>query len=115
MPPSAAVTAMTEAELSDCVVQTAHLFSWKVCLVRPARTAHGWRTPFGADGVGWPDLTMVRGNQLLFAELKSMKGKQTREQLEWMIALRAAHAEYHLWTPESWSSGEIEAVLRRLS
>ena len=108
--PSAAAT-MSEAELSDCVVQTARLFGWRICLVRPARTAHGWRTPFGADGVGWPNITAVRGDQLLFAELKAEKGKVTPEQQAWLDVL-ANVGTTAVWRPAQWASGEIEAVLR---
>lgn len=102
---------MSEAELSDCVVQTARLFGWRVCLVRPARTVHGWRTPFGADGVGWPDLTMVRGDRLLFAELKAAKGKLTPEQVAWLDVLANVGTTV-VWRPSDWQSGVIENALR---
>ena len=102
---------MTEAELSDAVLELAHLFGWRVLLVRPARTSHGWRTPFGADGVGWPDLTLLRGQRLVVAELKSERGRLTSTQQDWLDALGTV-AEVHVWRPAQWVSGEIEAALR---
>lgn len=103
-------TSMTEAELSDNVIALAHLFKWKVLLVRPARTVHGWRTPFGADGVGWPDLTLVRGEQLLFVELKA-KGKVTPEQQSWLDVLSKV-GTVAVWRPTDWLDGTVERVLR---
>lgn len=103
---------MAEQELSDNVVELAHLFGFRVSLVRPARTAHGWRTPMGADGNGWPDLTLVKGDRLIFAELKSAKGRLTLEQVNWLEAL-GVPAESYVWRPTDWTEGTIEAVLRR--
>ena len=113
MLPSAVVT-MTEAELQECVIDTAHLFGWKVAHFRAAMTKHGWRTPVAADGKGFPDCVLVR-DRVIFAELKSSTGRISPDQSEWMISLRAAGAEYHLWAPDDWQSGAIEAVLRRHS
>ena len=105
------VATMSEADLSDAVVQLAHLFGWRVLLVRPARTAHGWKTPFGADGVGWPDLTLIRGDRLIFAELKSRRGRLTDDQRVWLDVLSAV-GETYIWRPEQWLDGTIERVLR---
>ena len=105
-------TQMTETELQDNTIELGHLFGWKIAHFRPALTKHGWRTPVSADGKGFVDLVLVR-DRVIFAELKSMSGKQTREQTEWMIALRASGAEYRLWTPQDWVSGTIEATLRK--
>lgn len=112
MPPSAAVTSMTEAELQDNVIELAHLFRYRVAHFRPARTAHGWATPVSADGKGFPDLVLCGRGRTIFAECKSMKGKQSSEQKEWMIAIRGARSLYFLWTPEDWVSGRIEEALR---
>src|SRR5665213_1836630 len=65
---------MTEAQWQRRVLDLAQLCGWRVAHFRPARTATGWRTAVEADGVGYPDLTMVRDGRLLFAELKSEAG-----------------------------------------
>jgi hypothetical protein len=104
-------TQMTEAELSDNVVELAHLFSWKAAHFRPARTAHGWVTPVGYDGKGFVDLVLVR-ERVIFVETKSAVGRLSPEQTTWRAWLTDAGAEWHLWTPTSWADGTIEAVLR---
>jgi hypothetical protein len=112
--PATVVATMAEAQLQDNIVELAHLFGWRVLLVRPARTAHGWRTPFGADGVGWPDLTLVRGDQIVFAELKSTKGRVTDEQQAWLDALMHV-GKVCVWRPVDWLDGSVESILRSRS
>lgn len=104
---------MTEAELQECTIELAHLFGWRVAHFRAARTAHGWRTPVAADGAGWPDLVLVR-ERLVVAELKSARGGLTAEQRLWLDDLSRAGIEAHIWRPADWTSGAIEAVLRRV-
>ena len=64
---------------------------------------------------GYPDLTMVRRGrargrgQVIYAELKSMKGKVTREQQWWIDDLLDAGCEVFVWRPDQWN--EICATL----
>lgn len=58
---------------------------------------------------GWPDLTLVRGRRLVFAELKSQTGRTTAAQDRWLAELAATEAEVFLWRPADWT--QIEAVL----
>jgi hypothetical protein len=60
---------------------------------------------------GFPDLTFVRGNRLLFIECKSSRGKVTDAQLRWLEALSEAGAECMVIRPAG-SLDEVEAVLR---
>jgi hypothetical protein len=103
---------MSEAELQECVIATAHLFGWRVAHFRAAQTKHGWRTPVAADGKGFPDCVLVR-DRVIFAELKAERGRTSPEQLDWLAALANANAEQYVWRPSDWASGEIEAALRR--
>jgi len=60
---------------------------------------------------GLPDLLMVRGGRLVFAELKVGGNKATAEQQRWLDELRAVPGvAAHLWRPSDWD--EIEEVLR---
>jgi hypothetical protein len=60
---------------------------------------------------GFPDLTMVRGVRLIFAELKSHKGNLTPEQASWLQQLSGVPSvEAYVWRPLDWP--EIERVLR---
>ena len=60
---------------------------------------------------GFPDLTLLRDKVLLFAELKSEKGKVSPAQEEWLQGLSLVETvDVHLWRPSQWP--EIEEVLR---
>jgi len=53
----------------------------------------------------------VRDGRLIFAELKSERGRLTHPQRLWLAALRDCDgAAAYEWRPSSWS--EIERVLR---
>ena len=54
---------------------------------------------------GFPDITMVRGNRLVFAELKNEKGKTTVFQDEWLERLGQTGVEVYLWRP-----ADLEAI-----
>lgn len=99
---------MSEEQWSEQVIAYASLRSWLVAHFRPARTAHGWRTPVSADGKGFPDLVLVRDRAVL-VELKSVKGTLTEEQARWLEALKRADVEHYLWRPTDWP--EVERVL----
>jgi hypothetical protein len=103
---------MLEKELSANVVDLAHLFGWQVAHFRPAQTNKGWRTPVGADGQGYPDLTLVR-DRVVYMELKVGYGKLTPHQAEWGARLLAAGAEWYELRPSDWADGTIEAILRK--
>jgi hypothetical protein len=105
---------MSEQELSDNVIELAHLFGWRIAHFRPAMTKHGWRTPVAADGKGFPDLVMVK-DRVLFLELKSHRGSLTDEQIEWQEALTDGGAEQHVVRPQDWVDGSVEALLRHRS
>lgn len=96
----------SESGFQDTVIQMAHRFGWRAAHFRPARTAKGWRTPVQADGKGWPDLVLVRGEKALFIELK-MPGKSlTAEQQQWQADLRKAGLSALIWTPDDWETIE---------
>src|SRR5688572_13005109 len=81
---------MTEKELRQSLVRAAREFGWRVYF-----TWSSMHSP-----AGFPDLCMVRGDRLLFAELKTDKGKVTPEQQAWQDALTASgRAEVYLWRP----------------
>jgi hypothetical protein len=103
---------VSERELQAAIIDTARLLGWRVAHFRPAMTEKGWRTAVAADGAGFPDLVLVKGPRLLFAELKSKVGVASQSQSAWLGDLGRTAAEVHLWRPADWSSGAIEAVLR---
>lgn len=96
------VRPVSEAEFMRQVVRLAGLFGWLVYHTHDSRRSQA----------GFPDLTLAhpgRG-ELVFAELKSARGRVRPEQQAWLEALRAAGQRAYLWRPGDWP--EIEEVLR---
>lgn len=103
---------MSEAELQKAVIELAHRFGWRAVHFRPGKTKRGnWITAVQGDGVGWPDLILVR-ERVVFAELKAEKGKLDDAQKQWLAALEVAGAEVWVLRPEHWHSGVVEGLLR---
>ena len=96
--PFADAPPMLEDELLQRVLLLAKAYGWRTAHFRPARTASGWRTAVGGDGVGFTDLVLVR-ERVVWIELKSQTGVQSPDQKEWAAALLAAGEEYYLWRP----------------
>jgi hypothetical protein len=103
---------ITEAQWQQTVLDTAAAHGWTVAHFRPARTVDGWRTPVAADGKGWPDLVLVR-DRVIFAELKSARGRLSGDQQAWIHRLTAAGQEVHVWRPDDWP--HVEYTLARRS
>lgn len=109
--PEVALVIATERDLMAVVLDLARLLGWRVAHFRPARTERGWRTPVEGDGAGFPDLVLVRGRRLVFAELKGPRGRVTPAQSEWLRALSAVETvETAIWTLSDWDA--IEEALR---
>ena len=51
---------------------------------------------------GFPDLVLIRRERLIFAELKTEKGKTSAYQRAWLEALGWTKAEVYLWRPSDW-------------
>ena len=91
--------------------------------VIPLAKAFGWRHYFTYRSkfspAGFPDLVLVRGERLIFAELKMPKGRVIDLQREWLNDLRVVarsiqtgNVEVHVWRPADWHAGDIERTLR---
>jgi hypothetical protein len=65
------------------------------------------------SNAGLPDIIAVRDGRLVFAELKTERGRLRPEQQAWRDELRRlTGAEYYIWRPRDWQSGAIERVLQ---
>jgi hypothetical protein len=102
---------MTEADLLRGVLDLCRVLGWRTLHVRPARTAHGWRTAVQGDGAGFPDVLALRGDCIVAAELKADRGNLTDEQRDWLAAFAASGADVHVWRPVDYPDA-IAAVLR---
>jgi hypothetical protein len=83
-----------EQELQATIVEACRVLGYRVAHVRPARTAHGWRTPMSGD-VGFPDLICARPGRVLALELKAARGRLGPGQSQWLQALEGGlvHAQ----------------------
>lgn len=100
----------TEAAFQRQVIDYSGLCGWRRIHFRPAIGHHGrYQTPLLGDK-GFPDTTLVRGDRLIFAELKVRPNKPSVDQEAWLAALAKAGAATYVWYPEDWS--EIMEVLR---
>ena len=104
---------MREDALLQNVIRMAKLFGWTVYHARPAMNRSGrWSTPTQGD-IGFPDIAMVRNGRVIFAELKSMRGRLSPEQHNWLAELsKSVACETYTWRPTDWLGGQIEGVLR---
>jgi len=101
--------AENEAGFTAAVLALARLRGWRCAHFRPARTLRGWRTAVAGDGVGFPDLLLVRAERLVVAELKVGRGQPTADQERWLAAFQAAGVEVYVWRPDQWD--KIQEVL----
>jgi hypothetical protein len=86
---------LTEKQFLAQVRGVAHLYRWET--YHPYLSMHSER--------GWPDLTLIRPPRLLFAELKTDKGKTTPHQDRWLELLRdVPGVETFLWRPADWDA-----------
>ncbi len=93
---------MTEKELQSQVLALARVYGW--------RTYHTFDSRHSA--AGFPDVVMVRGERLIFAELKTVRGKLSGAQEAWLDELGGYPGrEAYCWRPGALSSGEIERRL----
>lgn len=92
------VLKMTETEFRDQqIIPLAKLHGWKYYFT--------WKSYHSPKG--FPDMVLVRGTRLIFAELKKNKGKVTPEQCGWLDALSQIQSVFHsievyVWRPSDW-------------
>ena len=99
---------LTELDFMHQVTGYAVLRGWDWLHIRPGRTKDSWRTPVsGTLGAGFPDLLLIRGSRIIFAELKRDGGKPTADQRRVLDVLGQA-AEAYCWTPKDWDFLERE-------
>ena len=104
---------ISESELQSAVGELAQTLGYLVYHPRPALSRSGnWTTAVQFNGAGFPDLVIVGHGRILFRELKSARGRASRAQRVWMVALRAAGGDVDIWTSADWVSGKIEEELR---
>ena len=107
---------LSEREWQQVVTETATWFGWTYYHARPAITQSGrWATAL--EGLaGFPDLVLVHKTRgLLFAELKSEKGRLTQKQEHWIDLLTLAGAEAYVWRPSDWGTVKLRLGNRTMT
>lgn len=118
---AALARAMTERQLLDTILGTPR--NPGLALALGWRGYHTHRSQHSP--AGFPDLCLVRAGRLIFAELKTERGKTSTEQDAWLDDLDAVEAELeriyrsrpgvvsvYVWRPSDLLEGRIEAALR---
>lgn len=95
----------TEAAFQHAVIGLARVYGWR-CFHAPDNRP-GLRTGrpqalAAPEGKGFPDLVLVRGAALIFAELKTRTGRVSAQQREWLEALEETECEVYVWRPADW-------------
>lgn len=100
-----------EAEFQSAVIQAARYNGWRVHHTRTVQIRPGvWATPLQGDS-GFPDLVLAHPDRgVIFAELKSARGRLSPEQDRWIRTLVACGAEAYVWRPT-----DMVTILNRLS
>lgn len=94
-------TAVTERDLTGYVRDVARAFGW--------HRSHHWLSKHSP--AGFPDEVLLRPPRLVFAELKSEKGKLSVEQRAWLDELgQVPGIEAYCWRPSDMDT--IAEVLR---
>ncbi len=92
----------SEKQLEGQVKDLAKIYHWLYY--------HTWRSIHSP--AGFPDCVLVRGNRIIFAELKSEKGKVSTSQQEWLDALKETSVEVFLWYSSDETIEKIAEILR---
>lgn len=88
---------MTEATLQGNIRQAAITLGWLYYHTHDSRRSDP----------GFPDTVLVRGERILYRELKTWTGKMSPAQVSWFNALEAAGADVKIWRPQEWGDGSI--------
>lgn len=100
-----AVNDAHERIFQDQVLQIARMNGWLVHHATPHKVGGTWRS----DGNGTPDLILAHPQRgLIFAELKTERGKMSANQKLWALAVHP-WAEYYLWRPS-----QLQLIATRL-
>ncbi len=90
---------MNEAEWQRTVTDLARTLGYLIYHTQDSRRSAS----------GFPDLVLVR-DRVIFAELKTERGRMTGAQHWWVSTLRVARAEVYVWRPSDYDM--VERTLR---
>ena len=89
---------VSESDWQQQVLATALRLGWQTMHI--GRTGkHQAVGAKGTLGIGWPDLTLVKGGRLIFAELKGQKAPSPTAEAEGGTMHLSNVGEIHVWRP----------------
>jgi hypothetical protein len=88
---------MSEADLQASIRDIAEALGYRVYHTHDSRRSDA----------GFPDLVMVRGERLVFRELKRAGKHPTEPQRAWIRDLEATGADVDVWRPDDLLSGRV--------
>lgn len=101
---------ISEANFQTAIMDMAAWYGWRRFHPRTVRTADARHLTAFSGEAGFPDLVLVHRNRgVIYAELKTQRGRLTPQQELWRADLEAAGAEYYLWRPSDW-----DFIIKRL-
>ncbi len=102
---------ISERVFTAHIIQLARRRGWLCAHFRPGLTQRGrWVTAMSGD-VGFPDIVLARGTQVIFAELKTKNGKTSPAQDRWLETLRGSpYVGAVVWRPSD--IADIEMILK---
>lgn len=106
-----AAVALTEASFQQQVIDLARSLGWRHNHTR--RTiGRGKKWVTATSVVGWPDLTLwsERQHRLIFAELKTDRGRLSDDQAAVLASLERAGQEVAVWRP-----ADLDQIARTLA
>ena len=107
---------ISESDFLNTIIEYAQLRGWLCAHFRSVKVQRQdgsvyYQTPVQAEGKGYPDLCLVRGDRLVFAEVKAISGRVSQEQKEWLEALtHTGKCEVYVWQPNDWD--KVEDILK---
>ena len=91
MKASELVLRLTESELQQKIIDRATALGWLVYHTYDSRRS----------SAGFPDLVLARKGRVLFVEVKSEKGRLTKDQAKWLreLGISSQSHEVDVWRP----------------
>lgn len=100
---------ISEKDFQKLITDYASFMQWTWIHQRPGLTQSGrWLTAISGQA-GFPDLVLAR-ERIVFAEIKTARGRMSDNQKLWRDALVEAGAEWYMWRPKDWE--KIQKILR---
>ena len=93
------MVAISEKEFQNKVIALAIMYGWRVTHFRASQVGGKWMTAIQGHS-GFPDLVLAHEHKgIIYAELKSERGRLDPAQITWLRTLDAAGAEAYCWRP----------------